>query len=81
MTSCRQTSNVWSVKLTFSVVVPFYLTKTKNSSHTIGLTKGTAFDKKVCWHQENEGGLGTKDYIFWNYVCMCTYVLNFEFIA
>ena len=51
---CR-TLDGWSVKLTFSLTVTFYLTKTKtelkniwHSSHAIALSKYTIFDIK-CW--------------------------------
>ena len=43
----------WSIKLTFSLIIIFYLTKTENrtknlyhSSHTIALSKSTIFAKK-----------------------------------
>ena len=60
--------------------VIFYFTKTKNlyhSSHTIALSKGTIFAKKyllfvrICWHLQE--GLGTKKYIYWNCIYVCTY--------
>ena len=52
-------------------------------SHTTALSKGTIFDVflQKCWHQQNYGGLGIKMYIFWNYICVCTYVPNFKFLA
>ena len=39
----------WSIKVTFSLIVLFYLTKTENrtiKSHFIALSKGTVFAKK-----------------------------------
>ena len=46
-------SGAWSIKLTFSLAITFYLTKTKSrsknfshSSHTIVLSKGIIFAKK-----------------------------------
>ena len=69
----------WSVKLTSSLIVTLYVTKTENrtknllhSSHTIALSKGTFLPKntnflhKKSWQQQNYGGLGIKRYIFWN---------------
>ena len=51
--------DAWSVKLTFSIVVAFYLTKLKTelknlkySSHPIALSKGTIFDKKADFLQK-----------------------------
>ena len=41
--------NSWSVKLIFSLIVTFYLTKpenSENSSHTIALSRGNTFPKK-----------------------------------
>ena len=39
--------DAWSVKLTFSLIVTFYFTKTENGTK-IALSKGTIFNKK-CW--------------------------------
>ena len=58
-----------------------------NSSHTIALSKGTIFAKNADFLQKNagiskiKGVLVTKRYIFWNYVCMCTYVPKFKFLT
>ena len=41
----------------------------KYISHTNALSKCTIFAKK-CWHKQNQEGLGTKRYIFWNYMCV-----------
>ena len=41
--------DAWSLKLIFSLIVTFYLTKTENrttSSHTITSSKGTILAKK-----------------------------------
>ena len=46
--SGKQIPDAWYVKLTFSSVVTFNLTKTENrerSSYTIALSKGTIFNK------------------------------------
>ena len=51
-----------------------------HSSHTIALNKDTIFTTKCwyfakkCWHQQKLDVLGIKIYIFWNYLCVCTYV-------
>ena len=38
------------------------------------------FFAEKCWHQQSQEGLGTKKYIFWNYICVCTYVPNSKFL-
>ena len=40
-------SDAWSIKLIFSLIVTFYLTKTQNRTKTIALSKGTVFAKKM----------------------------------
>ena len=50
-----RSSRAWSVKLLFSLLVAFCLTKAENktkTSHTIALSKRTDFAKK-CWYQQN----------------------------
>ena len=37
-----------------------------------------SFQKK-CWHKENQEGLGTKRYVFWNYICVSTYIPIWSF--
>ena len=82
------------VKLTFSFKVTFYLIKTENRTKKIFNTAVTLllwvkvlflpkkrwFFAKKCWHQQNWEGLSTERYIFWNYICMCTYVPNLKFV-
>ena len=55
MTNLEQSGSrvpeAWSLKLTFSLTVTFWLTKTENRAkksltHTIALSKGTIFAKK-----------------------------------
>ena len=53
--------NSWSVKLLFSLIVTFYLTKPENSekilthsSHTIALSRGTIFPKKHYFLQQQQ---------------------------
>ena len=50
------------------------------STGTITAIKCWFFAEK-CWHQQNWESLGTKIYTFWNYICVCTYVPNFKFLA
>ena len=47
----------------------------------IGLSKGTAFAKKLLRWAKLRGPCGAKRYTFWNYICVCTYVQNFKFLA
>ena len=35
--------------------------------------------QKICWHEHNFGGLGTKSYIFWNYICVLIQCLRIKF--
>ena len=59
----------------------------EHSSNITALSKNSNFAKKCWffakkyWHQENILGLGSKEYIFWNYICLCTYVPNFKCLA
>ena len=57
--SGSRTPDVYYVKLTFSFIVTFYLTKAENkakkfltSSHTIALSKGTIFAKNANFLQK-----------------------------
>ena len=69
-----------------SVIVTFCLTKTENRTKK-SLTAlplllwVTLIFCKNCWHQQNSGGLGTKRYIFWNYIWVCIHVPNVYFLA
>ena len=85
--------NAWSIKLTFSLTVTFYLTKTenrtkkwlKNSSHTIVLTKGTIFAKK-CFAKKSAdiskvNVVLVLQGIFSETTYVCTYAPNFKFLA
>ena len=84
-----------SVELIFSLLITFYLTKSENRTKT-SLTQLSCycfelrwfFSRKLLiflqrkrWHQQNEGDLDTKKYIFWDYLNACTYVPNFKFLA
>ena len=84
-----------SVELTFSSIVTLYLTKTENRIKK-SLTqlshycfekryniwqKMLVFSENKCWYQQNWEGHVTKRYIFWNYICVCSYVPNFKFLA
>ena len=78
--------NAQSVKLKFSLISTFYFTKTESKTkkslaqlshycfeyrHCFGHTqKKTLIFCKKYRHQQNQEGLGTKRYIFWNYICV-----------
>ena len=83
--------DAWSVKLTFSLTVTFYITKTENrtknlyhSSHTIALSNGTIFAqksqffaKKIAVISKRKGVLVLKG-IFYEtkYVCILMYQIS-----
>ena len=76
----------WSWKLLFSLIVTFYLTKTKNriiKSLTqlsyYWLSKGAIFDK-IADISKIRGAIILKG-IFFETTYVCTYVQNFKFLA
>ena len=92
----RQILGSWSVKVTFSLIVFFHLTKTENRTKK-SLTqlsyycfkKGTILGKKKfgflqekCWHQQIKGVVVLEGTFFkTTYVCELVCVPNFKFLA
>ena len=82
----RSDSGHRACKSYVSVKVTFCLTKTENGTKksltalTLLLWVTLIFSKK-CWHQQNSAGLGTKRYIFWNYIWVCTHMPIVYFLA
>ena len=77
---CR-ISDIWSVKLIFSLIVTFYLTKTeKRTKKSLTQLSHHCFEYRyyfgqktlISWKKENADirSLVTKRYIFWNYICV-----------
>ena len=77
---CR-ISDTWSVKLIFSLIVTFYLTKTeKRTKKSLTQRSHHCFEYRyyfgqktlISWKKENADirSLVTKRYIFWNYICV-----------
>ena len=84
--------NSLSLKLTFSLIVTFILKNLKvelKISNTALIllfwVKSLFLQKKMLifalkyWYQQTQGSLGTRGYIFWNYIHACTFVSNFKF--
>ena len=84
--------NSLSLKLTFSLIVTFILKNLKvelKISNTALIllfwVKSLFLQKKMLifalkyWYQQTQGSLGTRGYIFWNYIHACTFVSSFKF--